>query len=217
MYTYTKVNVFLDILYAAILTILGALSAYFLSKVLFHKTVKSFQISFICILLVNLLQSIGVLLSIIIFYIDNHKYMYLQFGLNLVIVVVSIIQLLAILLTDIEILRVYSVLNPKITHRKLNLFRTCCIVLFVVFPTSGILMNFVTLPANIGIVSYLCIGFYGLFAVVVDNCQSLYLIYAVYRFKESKFQNQLSLTIITKFKELIRYIIITLIIDWVVI
>jgi hypothetical protein len=213
---FTTINL-LDTLFAIVLAILGGLSAYFLSKIICQKTIKSFQKSFICILLVNLLQSIGLIFSIILLYANYEVYVYTETGVNETLIVISNLQLLTILLTDIEILRVYSVLNPNITHRKLDLFRWCSIILFIIFPLCGIAMNLMAGSGELVLIGDLAIGIYGLFAVVFDNSQSLYLIFAVYRFREFKSQNQISITVITKFKELVGYIVATLLVDWLVI
>jgi hypothetical protein len=78
-------------------------------------------------------------------------------------------------------------------------------------------MNLMAGSGELVLIGDLAIGIYGLFAVVFDNSQSLYLIFAVYRFREFKSQNQISITVITKFKELVGYIVATLLVDWLVI
>ncbi|KAJ3276958.1 hypothetical protein HDV01_000010 [Terramyces sp. JEL0728] len=125
------------------------------------------------------------------------------------------IQLLLIVLSDIEILRIFSVFNHKITHKRLDVFRNTTVTLFILFPLlTRAIATFIIIDW-VNVISDIAIGIFALFGVIYDNGQSFYLLYTIYQFKESRIDSKLSVSMIKRFKELILYLIGMLVIDWI--
>lgn len=198
----------------SILSLVAALLSIYLLKIInFGRSVKSFRKSFVLLLLTNLIQSLSII-YILLFYLDLDNYTLIHFELANLSGFLANIQLLLIVIANIEILKVYSVLNPRIIHKKLDIFRTTAILAFVALVVLPRILF--TFYLRYAVVANVCIGLYAFTVVIYDNFQNFYLIYAVYNFKESRLDSQITKQTILKFKELIGYIMLMMVIDWMV-
>ncbi|KAJ3276957.1 hypothetical protein HDV01_000009 [Terramyces sp. JEL0728] len=206
--------ILLDALFAVVAASTGTLSIYFLYTILIGKYVKSFQKTTGFILCFNILQTITILIWIIMYYANEAMFeasSELEYQL---LNIISEIQLVLILLADIEVLFTFSVLYPKLTRKRLVIFRYVVLILYLLFPFSTKVLSFFVYQERMAVISNMCILVYAMFGVLYDNVQNFGLLYAIYQFKQSKLQSPLSYSTVAKFRELVVYIVLMIVIDW---
>ncbi|KAJ3268913.1 hypothetical protein HDV01_002112 [Terramyces sp. JEL0728] len=119
--------------------------------------------------------------------------------------------MLVVFITDFEVLRVFSVIDGKIWDKQIRIIRVVVATIYLgIFVTN--ILTFV-LPFNL--VFVLSSGLLGIFSaatILFDNCQFLYLAVILYKFKQQ--QNQQTDTSVSQFKELVKFFIFVVVLDW---
>ncbi|KAJ3276956.1 hypothetical protein HDV01_000008 [Terramyces sp. JEL0728] len=166
------------------------------------------------ILWINIIQSLIIVYWIVSFYIAYSIYVSTWYNTYNVISTVSDLQILLVLLADIEVMTIFAVLNPTITKRILYRIRIFLIALYVLFPFSTRIAGIFTANPSIVVAGNVCVMFFAILAVILDNIQNIYLLTAIYKFKDGKCGNELSTNTINQFKKLSVYLAGMLLVDW---
>ncbi|KAJ3268911.1 hypothetical protein HDV01_002110 [Terramyces sp. JEL0728] len=203
----------IDILLVCVFSSLLITSGYNLFR-LNLKPSKSFYLQFTCVWIFNMLQCAVVLSWIIILYVNYDLWTNCQLEIFLFSGVVASCQLLMIFLTDVEILRVFSILNEKITSKKLLWFRASVMVYFVFVFVSAVL-PMINQETVIEDLSDIFLGSFAGFVVIYDNVQSFVLVFLIYKYKSSKAKGTSFQVIIKQFSKIMKCISFVLVMDWI--
>ncbi|KAJ3269884.1 hypothetical protein HDV01_000846 [Terramyces sp. JEL0728] len=121
---------------------------------------------------------------------------------------------LNIVLLDIEVLRVFSILNDKITDFKLNIFTGFVIFAYLALALIPQIIKYSTSSAFITQVYYLTAELFAFIGIIVDNSIAFYLPFLVYSYKYSNV-NRIGPDLQRNLIKLVIYNLAILMIDWV--
>lgn len=194
---------------------IAGLSLYLLYRINYKKAnVKSFRRRFNIVLGINLIQSCMFVIIFMMSYVNSQLYIENGFYFIEIVALISNVETCFILLIDIEILRIYSVLNNRITNRKLDMFRNFVVAVFILFPLTSHVMYLVFRSPYTSFLGNICIAVFSLFVVVYDNLQNIYLAILIYNFKDTKYHHELTDEMIAKFREITKYNVGIVALDW---
>ncbi|KAJ3319103.1 hypothetical protein HDV06_006662 [Boothiomyces sp. JEL0866] len=194
---------------------IAGLSIYLLYKINYRKAhVKSFKKRFNVILAINLIQCSMFVFIFLMSYVNDEVYIVNRFYVNETVAIISNIETCFILLIDIEILRIYSVLNSRITDRKINMFRNFVVGMFILFPFTSHIMYIVFRTSYTSFLGNVCIALFSIFVVVYDNLQNIYLALLIYKFKDTKYNHELTDEMLEKFREITKFNVAIVTLDW---
>ncbi|KAJ3319107.1 hypothetical protein HDV06_006666 [Boothiomyces sp. JEL0866] len=126
----------------------------------------------------------------------------------------SNLETLFVILIDIEILRIYTILIPQITNRRLDIFRYVMIVVFVLFAVIPSTINTLFSSKLTLLIGNLTIALFSVFVVIYDNFQHISLAVVIYRFKEVKYNKELTEEMLMNFKSITKLNIAVVTLDW---
>ncbi|KAJ3318964.1 hypothetical protein HDV06_006779 [Boothiomyces sp. JEL0866] len=202
-----------DLLWLAIMSILFGISSYHSYHINSKKNnVKSFIPEFNCLLGFNVLQCLLMMFWIILYYLDYDIWQMNDANIILSSGVVVSLQIFMIFITDVEILRVFSVLTERITEYRLLIFKRIVMVLYVaVFVCS--LLPFFNHSDQVGNLADAMLGLFALLVVVYDNIQAFSLAFLIYWYKRNMGKSDLDAQI-KLFKTVIKFNLFILMMDW---
>ncbi|KAJ3276960.1 hypothetical protein HDV01_000012 [Terramyces sp. JEL0728] len=203
----------LDIAFNMVNIGIAGASSYLMYKLNYRKAhVKSFKKRFNIVLGINLIQCCMFLYIFFMSYFDSN--LSTMFYFSETVSLISNIEICFIILIDIEILRIYSVLNSRITNRKIDMFRNAVVGIFILFPFTSHVLFLALRSTFTAMIGNVCIALFSLFVVVYDNLQNIYLATLIYKFKNVKCNNELTEEMMVKFKEITKYNIAIVLLDW---
>ncbi|KAJ3268912.1 hypothetical protein HDV01_002111 [Terramyces sp. JEL0728] len=203
-----------DLLWILILTAVLSISLYFVYHINFRKTaVKSFVVEFNLLLVINCTQCALLLLWIVLYYANVSFWNANNVNIIQIGAIIVSLQLWVIFLTDVEILRVFSILNENITNTKLNIIKRLSVLVYALVVVYTTMPLFVVDEATNNMSNILL----GLFAVLVafyDNVQTMYLGHLIFGYKRKKTKTDSTLSLVNEFKSIIKFNLVILIMDW---
>ncbi|KAJ3269886.1 hypothetical protein HDV01_000848 [Terramyces sp. JEL0728] len=94
--------------------------------------------------------------------------------------------ILVVVLLDIELLRVFAILNENITGLKLKILSIVSIMFYFAFPCLSQILNYILEMNWTSNYYHYSLQFFSLFGIIVDNTIAFYLPFLVYNYKQSK-------------------------------
>ncbi|KAJ3268910.1 hypothetical protein HDV01_002109 [Terramyces sp. JEL0728] len=208
---YLVLDISLVIIFALILVVAVL---YFIKVNIRKETVKAFVVEFNCILGFNILQCMLAIIWDVLYYVDINLWNSFQYKIYLVTGVVGSVQLCLIFVTDVEILRVFSILNENITDFKLKIYKICVLSFYAIVLVFDILAICIDDTQIFDDSNYLTMVF-APFVALYDNVQSFYLVYLIYKFKNQKNKSVQRQKLIDQFSKIIKFISFILLMDWI--
>ncbi|KAJ3318961.1 hypothetical protein HDV06_006776 [Boothiomyces sp. JEL0866] len=204
----------LDIPFMISLTGLLLLSTYYFYQVNSRKAVaKSFVMEFNCLIGVNILQSLLILSWFVIYYINIDVWGKNDHNIMLLSGLIITIQVCLIFVIDVEILRIFSILNDNISDRKLNIFKICGIASFTIVFAVSFLPLVISSDQILNVASAV-LGIYAALVIIYDNLQIFYLAFLIFNYKKIKAHAKLEESLIKGFRKVVRVNILVLTMDW---
>ncbi|KAJ3318962.1 hypothetical protein HDV06_006777 [Boothiomyces sp. JEL0866] len=179
-----------------------------------HANVKSFRVELNAILIFNFIQTADIIASYTLIYIGETWWGPTFSILFVLSGVICNIQLFLIAKTDIQILKVFSILDENITEDKLKILKRVTVALFLLGFISSI-FPLVSVDGTLNAISDLFLSLFAAFVVIYDNIQSFYLVRLIYSYKKQKLKQGVKFCKNDDFAKVQNMILIVLGFDWV--
>ncbi|KAJ3319116.1 hypothetical protein HDV06_006675 [Boothiomyces sp. JEL0866] len=182
---------------------------YMIHRVITKKTVRVFFYGFLTLLFINLLLSfINFCYPLAIILGENIQSYSIPASSFLLSLIVFVIILL-----DIELLRVFSILNENITQFKLKLLSVFVLLSYIGLALVPQLVKYILLTTNAARYYYNSAQIFALLGIAIDNTTAFYLPFLVYSYKQSK-SKLISVSLHEQLKKLVLLNLGVMIIDW---
>ncbi|KAJ3319114.1 hypothetical protein HDV06_006673 [Boothiomyces sp. JEL0866] len=177
--------------------------------VIVRKTVRSFYRGFLALLIFNELLAITNFCYVIGLIIDRDIE---QFSFPFASFLLSFI-VLSIVLLDIEVLRIFAILDSKITSLKLKLLAAFSIVCYIALDLLPQILAFFLKFGWSFNYYYYGAQYFGLYAILMDNFIAFYVSYLVYTYKQIQ-SKQISVALHQNMKKLVLMNLGVMLLDW---